>query len=858
MKRILRSALLSTTVAIVILANPAFAAQVGDNEQSQGLNEIVVTAQKRAENLQQTPMAITAISTEDIDLRGISEVKDIGAIAPNVQILQGTTNATAAVISIRGIPTPADETQGFDSPIGLYLDGVYLARSASASFEVADIERIEVLRGPQGTLFGRNTTGGAINFITRLPADEAGARLRLGVGNYGLKNVRVVLDSGLMGGVVKTSIGYLHKQRNGVVDNLLAPSGRDPGSSNTESVRWATRIEPADWLKITNIFDWTQIESIPHAFQLAELGDGSFRPDVNIGGHTFSQVQPANVAGHLASSIALEPQCGDPLASVSRSRLDRLCMAEQRLSTDEVWGNLFRVEADLGSVTVRSSTAYRKWSNLRRGADLDGLGNIQGPLFSEASLLNGMPASTLSLFLPEETANYLAGQPVPTTTRAFFYGGDHRDQRQFSQEIELLSASGGSLEWMVGAFYFHEKGYEFDPQNFLYVLDTNQAVFTTDSFGALAPLLQAGNPAQFRGVVQSTALGYRVTGESKAIYGQATWRPQGPEGALGLTLGLRYSWDKKSTRRFQNGASPFTDPAEIALNNQSAKFSAPTGHLTVDYRASRDVNLYGRIAHGYRSGGFNLRQSTQLDNPATLAVNEAVPLIPFNEEKIWSYEVGAKMEFANRLRLNSALFYNVYTDQLATIPIPIVGGGSFGTQVVNAGRSEYLGAELEAQLYLAEGFSLDGSVGYVDVKIKEFPQADVTGAIRNIAEIISPAYAPEWTVNAGATFKRQLGSDARLTARVGMSYLSSAVLYVNPLNAPFQEATNTDSRMLVDAQIKVDELSIAGAKASITIWGKNLTNKAYVARSVDFGQLGFASAIYGDPRTVGVTLDFNF
>lgn len=101
-------------------------------------------------------------------------------------------------------------------------------------------------------------------------------------------------------------------------------------------------------------------------------------------------------------------------------------------------------------------------------------------------------------------------------------------------------------------------------------------------------------------------------------------------------------------------------------------------------------------------------------------------------------------------------------------------------------------------------------------------------------------------------------SAARLTARVGVSYLSSAVLYVNPLNAPFQEATNTDSRLLVDAQLKLDELSIGGTRASITVWGKNLTNKSYVARSVDFGQLGFASAIYGDPRTVGVTLDFDF
>ena len=146
-------------------------------------DEIVVTANKREENLQAIASGdFGRISSEQLELRGLTEVKDLSAIAPNVSIIGGTTNATAAVVSIRGIPTPADETQGFDSPIGLYLDGVYLARSSAASFEVADIERVEVLRGPQGTLFGRNTTGGAINFITKKPDDDASLKVKIGGG----------------------------------------------------------------------------------------------------------------------------------------------------------------------------------------------------------------------------------------------------------------------------------------------------------------------------------------------------------------------------------------------------------------------------------------------------------------------------------------------------------------------------------------------------------------------------------------------------------------------------------------------------------------------------------------------------
>jgi iron complex outermembrane receptor protein len=174
-------AVLFAGVSALSLTMPAFAAQ--ESEDSTGLEEIVVTANKRSESLQQAPLSISAVSAEQLELRGLSEVKELSAIAPNVSVLGGTTNASAAVVSIRGIPSAADETQGYDSPIGLYLDGVFLARSSAASFEVADIERVEVLRGPQGTLFGRNTTGGAINFITKKPSDEASFKLKFGAGN---------------------------------------------------------------------------------------------------------------------------------------------------------------------------------------------------------------------------------------------------------------------------------------------------------------------------------------------------------------------------------------------------------------------------------------------------------------------------------------------------------------------------------------------------------------------------------------------------------------------------------------------------------------------------------------------------
>jgi iron complex outermembrane recepter protein len=865
--RAVSAAFLASTSVIGISA-PAFAQAAA--EADSGLDEIVVTANKREENLQQAPLAISAVSAAQLELRGLSEIKDLSAIAPNVSIVGGTTNATAAVVSIRGIPTPADETQGFDSPIGLYLDGVYLARSSAATFEVAEIERVEVLRGPQGTLFGRNTTGGAINFITKKPSDEASLKLRLGGGNYGQFTGRFILNSGDLGGF-RMSLGYLQRQRDGIVDNLLEPKkSRDPGGYKIRSVRWATEGDLSDSISVYNVLDYTRVSGTPPVSQLAEVGNGVFRPSRNLDGsisnvtvptaNVFSAVQPANVGGYLNLASVLEAGCPK---LVTRARQDRICNERDGLSIDTVWGDMFRIEADLGAVTVRTTSAYRSWKNDIQGSDLDGLGTLRGPLFNvnATNALNGFPAAFLSgnpllgqgLGLPAGTAAFLSSQAIPQIVQPLFSAFNKRSQHQYSQELELVSNGDGAFQWVLGGFYFKEKGKEVNPQNFGFVLDTNQAVYTANSFGGLAPLVQANNPARFRIIPQSSTLAYSAGGRSTAVYGQASYRPGGKDGPFGVTLGLRYTWDRKNVNRTQNGAAPFA-AAEQLLNIRAKSFSAPSGHLTLDYRATEDINLYARVARGYRSGGFNLRQGTSVANN--------IGLIPFNEEQIWSYELGAKTEFANRLRLNFATFHNVYTDQLATIPIPIVGGGSFGTQTVNAGKTTYTGFEVEGQFKLSDNFSIDGNFGYLDVKIKNFPGTDSTGVVRNIAGplLAGTGYAPKYTGSIAANATFPLSGDARLTARVGYNYTSSYQQFANQLTAPFSKTTQGDARGLLDGQIKVDGIRFGGDGEGfgVTFWGKNLTNKKYVVRSVDFGQLGFATVIYGDPRTYGVTVDFGF
>ncbi len=877
------AAFLLAGVGLAGISAPAFA-QAAAGDETTGLEEIVVTAQKRSESLQETPIAITAVPAAQLELRGLSEAKDLSAIAPNVSVVGSTTNATAAVVTIRGIPTAADESQGYDSPIGIYVDGVYMARSSASSFEVADIERVEVLRGPQGTLFGRNTTGGAVNFVTRMPEDEFGVTLRAGAGNYGQTNFRMILNTGELVDKVRMSFAYLNKSRDGVVNNILAPSSRDPGASENSSARWATQIDLSDNLTFTNVLDRSRIKTVAGFSQLIAVGDGDparFPARLTLDGNVFSLVQPANVKAYLQSATSTDARCGTPLSQLSLQRRSTVCANSNAVSTDTLWGNMSRFELATDDVTIRSTTAYREWHNIIGGNDLDGMGQISGPKF-DIGLPGSSPTAIFAGFAPSvlqsvlgvnaQTAAFLSGAGVPRTTQDLYATKNDRRQKQFSQELEFVSPGGGAFEWVVGGFYFRESGREYNPQNYAFAYDTNAVVYTASAmeatlkgFGfppafaaALAPsaaaTMRANNPAVIRAIAASTVLAYNARGESMAVYGQGSYRPGGADSPLGITLGLRYTWDKKSFQVTQNGAVPYT-AAQLGIRTSQSKFSAPTGHLTVDYKASDDVNLYARVARGYRSGGYNARQGTADDRPAT-AVNETIRLTPFEDETIWSYEVGAKTEFNRRVRLNLAAFYNVYTDQLVTIPFQAEVGASFGNITVNAGKTKYYGVEAEGNFVVTENISLDGSFGYVKKKPVEFPAGDINNVIRNVASIQNLGYSPNYTANVGATAKYPVGS-LDMTARVGYNYTSSFWMYGNPLTAPFGNETKGDARGLLDAQLRFENLGF-GKNASVTFWGKNLTNKDYKTRTIDFGVFGYATGIWGDPRTYGVTLDFAF
>ncbi|TCM14706.1 iron complex outermembrane receptor protein [Novosphingobium sp. PhB165] len=811
-----------------------------------GLNEIVVTAQKRSENLQDVPIAISAIGADKIEQLRIQDSRDISGLAPNVTIVQGTTSNSAAVFSMRGISNGGSESFGVDAANGLYVDGVYIARSGAMGLDVMDIQRVEVLRGPQGTLFGRNTTGGAIHFISRQPSETFRLKAEAGYGNFDAWNGKIILDPGQIAGI-STSFSYSHSQRDGVVDNILQPKdSKDPGARNSDAVRAAARVELGETGSIQYIFDWTRIDGSPQAFQLTNVADGTYNPPVDVNGQSVVVVQQAPVAQYLAAATFTDPECA-ALAVPTRRYRSKVCNNVLGKATDKTWGHNLQVQNDFGAFKVKSTTGYRFWRSYAL-ADLDGIGQITGPAYTSASLFNGMPESLLQYIpsIPAAARPYIAAASVPTTTQDLFTSENTRRHKQLSEEIEV-SGDTDTLDWVVGGFYFWEKGSEDGYQNSGYVLDTN-SIFSSN-FGALGPAFVAANPAQYRLVTTIARLTYTAQSESQALYGQFTFYPGGRDSGIRLTAGGRYTWDEKKMIRFQNGAAPLATP-----ETGDAKFSKFTWNLMAGYDAAHGINLYARAATGYRSGGFNSQDP----------VITGTTLLPhFEPETVTSYEVGVKTELFNRhLRLNLAAYHNIYKNLAVNIPRTDAPIGTYATRIGNAGKVIYNGFEIETQAILTENFSVDGNLGYVDIKYKEFlaGQSTIPGADPiNIASIVTPGYTSPLTANAAfnAQFPLNWGN-AAIKARIGYTHEDGKYSFTSVTSTPFNEAIKGSDRDVIDAQLGIEQMPLGGGEASLRLWVKNLTNAKDLYRGIDFGQLGYAGAYYSDPRTYGLTLAVSY
>lgn len=552
-KTILRHACAAAGIAAVASIAPVLPSAQAQTASSSaaGLEEIVVTARKREESLQDTPVAVSALTGAALETRAVQSVDAVSQFVPNLQfdstaaLSGGAYNAT---IFIRGIGQ--NDFAIFSDPgVAMYVDGVYLGRSIGGVMDVLDMERIEVLRGPQGTLFGRNTIGGAVNIVSAQPTEEFGGSVTLTGGNLGRLDAKAVLNAPLSDKLLtRWMIATIN--RDGYAKRLI--DGTELGDKNTDVARVQALLKATDNLQIGVIVDasrtrqhsapLTLIDVAPAGFPFMNIYNAIVAPTLGITAPNGQQtVNRSFITGDIDTTYATGP---------SVNNLDTL-------------GVSLTIDWDLGAVGLKSISAYR---------ELEALFARDG---------DGTP------FTFRETIN-------------------DDEQTQFSQEFQLSGESFDQrLNWLIGAYYFDEKAKEFGKANLaIGTFAALEALPAAQTFppGPPATFGGAGNPAN-RGVDVGVDLYTAVKNTSYALFTQSTLQLSEQWSA---TAGVRWTRDEKEmelTHRREASNVFIVGPNRVLAKT----WSEVTPKLGVEFKINPDMMLYVSYSNGYKSGGFNGR-----------------------------------------------------------------------------------------------------------------------------------------------------------------------------------------------------------------------------------------------------------
>ncbi len=598
---------------------------------------MVVTARRRDENLQDTPIAISAFSAQVLQDRQILQTQDLERITPSLQFKpagQLSGNSASAVVFIRGVGQ-VDPTAAVDPGVGIYLDEVYLGRAVGGAIDFGDIAGVEVLRGPQGTLFGRNTIGGAILVRTREP--ELGTfsgRGRARIGDDALREGFLSVNLPIAS-TLAARVGGGFRYRDGYV--IRAFDGKDLGNESGYSLNGALKWEPSA------------------AFKSFLRADYSRRKE-NGAPFVFAGINEQAPVAAIASVAAGCPGATIPFAPITPGN-PRFGAPNVPLINDVRCANDFQARGDFvngGNAPVMSMS--KVW----------GVANT-----ATLRLSDELIAKSITAFRKTESRGIRDADNTPLTLITTDVGSS---SKQFSQELQL-QADYGKVSGIVGGYYFRE------------VTKERATVFL--AFPPSPPVISsllAGGPGS-RDLQVSTL----KTG-SVAAFGELTWAPVD---RLEVTGGLRYTRDKKYYQGTVLNLFPATQPDPNPLptlattqggplfifNTPNRRtFSAVTGSASVQYRWSNALSTYLSYARSFKSGGFNTRYNAATANNLP---------VPFADEKVTSYEAGVKTNIG-RLRFNVAAFNANYDD------IQLIFRQGVVPLLFNAGKARIRGLEAEA------------------------------------------------------------------------------------------------------------------------------------------------------------------
>ncbi len=802
-------------LALAVMAtNPL---SVAAQERTTALEEVVVTAQRRETMLQETPIAVTAFTSQKIEDLGIFDITDIGSMAPNTNIQKQPSSNSNMSIAIRGIGS-GETALLVDPKVSFYIDGVYMSKTVGAVFDIVDMESIEVLRGPQGTLFGRNSTGGAVNVTTVKPTGELGATLEASAGNDGYQRYRASVDLPKFFDMLSVKLSGMHMEYDGWADNDFPGQEDDLASEDNDSYRIALRLEPTENLTLDYAYDKTDNEGVPTPFQITEVKDSIYN------GFTDTPFPYTFLGGQLYQEMAA--LVGDPNDRRDDYNLDAVSTEEL-----EVEGHTFIAELELDKIRFKYIFGDRETDSTYDATDLDG-----GAL-NTADLLYGggevVPTPGFHAAIPDGW--------VEMTTHELQMFGDLFDDK---------------LTYTLGAYYYDEEVYQDNPQTFglpiqfvaprdpgllaLYTANgfcndvPNQGPVCIGSQRLPLPFPFPGADPNLNGAVD---LIYGQDTESWAIYGQGTYELTED---IELTAGLRYTEDDRDAFLFSENQGHTSIDDQVTNEDDWDNVSYL---LNVNWFVNEDMNVYATYSTGYNAGGFNARAAT------LTAWEDQV-----DEEEVDSFEVGMKADWLdNRLRTNWAVFYNEFDDiQIAQFE---AGSGGASSRLVNAGEATYWGIELDAVAILAEGLIADVTYGYLDADYDEYlARNPATDQEEDISNVTTVGRSPEHTLNLGLQYDFAPFSFGALSARVDANYTDEFVFH------PFQNQFDAaEDRWIINARVSLNEIRLGDSGSlRISAWGKNLADEEYEEWGIDFASLGYAGNTFGRARTYGVDVVYNF
>ncbi|MDO9337833.1 MAG: TonB-dependent receptor [Caulobacter sp.] len=549
--RLTASAALLAALAATAVAPAAFAAEAeaaADAADAGEVETVVITATKRETNLQDTPIAISVVGVQQLEAAHVTSFLDIAGQLPSLRVSTFESRQSALTVGIRGI-VPGDANQpAREQGVGIYLDGVYLGKQQGLNASMLDLERVEVLRGPQGTLFGRNTEGGAVSLVTRQPSGEFGFRGTAGISNYNGHNVEGHLDfPEVMGFSVKLDAALQY--HDATTEN---PMEGETGWNylDRHGFKAAVRWRPIDVFEATYAYDTGHSETTPFLSQLV-----SYNP-LNLPVSTAFP-RPAGTISPLAPGVRVHTE-----------RQDRADIGvPQQPSIDEISGHTLNMSWDITpDLLLRSITAYREVA-------VQQYDNAGGP--------NRAP-----VFQP----NAPAGNSARNFSR---YSLSDMEQLQRSQEFQLVGNIGENFDFVVGLYFFNEKAWEeaATPSSLAYVGSNGDYVVRDPK--------TAGITRGFRSIDR----GSFAHAKSAGLFVHTFWTPPILDENLKITLGGRYTSDEKDGKLYKVS----NQPRNFTFDLKEERFD-PT--VTVAYDVTDDINFYATYATGYRAGGANSRSLT--------------------------------------------------------------------------------------------------------------------------------------------------------------------------------------------------------------------------------------------------------